>query len=196
MKAVPPNVPYVCAEEFPNLLVVTILQPWRNLGWQQLSESDIQAIYYTCQNISASASVWLLGWGLLCSASPSLPFTITPCHSQDRPQHRATVGTQAASLGGSRWCFELDEQGSECMRLGVVLEGSLGTGDSGWAVESRASVPPTAEPVLPSAGGCCCIQISVCLLQCLGPDSAVTSPGSTSHPHGADQLPVPFLNTL
>lgn len=137
-------------------------------GWHPLSESNIQVIYYTCQNISAS--VCLLGWGLLWAASPSLPFTITPCHSQDRTQHRATKGAQAAPLGGSRWCFELDEQGSEHMRLGMELEGNLGTGNSSWAVEPRAPVPPTAEPVLPSAGGCCYIQILGYLLQCLGPD--------------------------
>lgn len=155
-----------------------------------MSESNIQAIYYTCQNISAS--VRLLGWGLLCAASPSLPFTITPCHSQDRLQHRTTTGAQAASLAGSRWCFELDEQGSEHMRLGVVLEGSLGTGESGWAVEPRAPVPPTAEPMLPSVRGCRYIQISMCLLQCLGPDPCsnlsrlhITSSPSTSHSNPA-----------
>lgn len=142
----------------------------RNLGWQRLSESNTRAIYYACQNISASASVWLLGWGLLCAALPSLPLSIPPCHSQGRLQHRGTAGAQAASLGGSRWPSELDEQGSEHMRLGMALEGSLGTGDSGWAVESGAPVPPAAEPVLPSAGGCCSIQISVNFLQCLGPD--------------------------
>lgn len=29
MKSLPPNGPHVCAEEFPNLLAITSLQPWR-----------------------------------------------------------------------------------------------------------------------------------------------------------------------
>lgn len=191
MKAVPPNGPHVCAEGFPDLLAVTILQPWRNLGWQRLSVSNIQAIYKTCQNISTCASVWLLGWGLLWAASPSLPFPIAPCHSQGH--HRCT-GCQP---GWEQMVFWAGWAGCEHTRLGMVLKGTLGTRDSSWAVESRAPVPLTAEPMLPSAGGCCCIQISLCLLQCLGPEpcSDLSRLHITST-YTAIQLPVPFLSTL
>lgn len=111
-----------------------------------------------------------VGVGFAVRCKPLFAFYHYPCNSQDRLPHRATTDAQAASLGGSRLCFDLDEQGSEHMRLGMMLEGTLGTGDTGWAVESRAPVPPTVEPLLPPVRGYCYIQISVYLLQCLGPD--------------------------
>lgn len=96
----------------------------------------------------------LRGWGSLRFANPSLLFSVAPLRSRDEPQHHPAVGAQPGSSGGSSRRFELGEWETERVGLGMVLEGSLGTGDSSWAGGSRVAVCPPAEPVPPAAGGC------------------------------------------